>query len=368
MLESVPLPIRGKAFFVEPKPGSAVSFMDKAFTPRSAPAVSLATWSIAEVERETGLGKDALRVWERRYGFPVPDRDALGERVYPQVQVERLRLIKRLLDAGHRPGKVVPLSELQLQALVNAGGVTGRRPAGSRAPAAPPEPTPLARQALKSLPASEADTPWLQWLAEDRTDQVKQALKQQILRLGLGTAVDHLVGPLCVEVGEAWMRGELSVYQEHLFTETLQGVLREAIAQVDTGGQALQRSPRVLLTTVPNEQHGLGLLMAECHFALESCVRFVLGVSTPVADIVQAARQLEADLVALSFSAYATRRDVLNSLQQLAEQLPEPVEIWAGGASATLRGRSLPGRVTVLRQASDVAEQVRRWRERQASA
>ena len=38
------------------------------------------TWSIAEVERETGLGKDTLRVWERRYGFPVPQRDRLGER------------------------------------------------------------------------------------------------------------------------------------------------------------------------------------------------------------------------------------------------------------------------------------------------
>jgi hypothetical protein len=26
--------------------------------------------NIAAVERETGLGKDTLRVWERRYGFP----------------------------------------------------------------------------------------------------------------------------------------------------------------------------------------------------------------------------------------------------------------------------------------------------------
>ena len=26
--------------------------------------------SIAAVERETGLGKDTLRAWERRYGFP----------------------------------------------------------------------------------------------------------------------------------------------------------------------------------------------------------------------------------------------------------------------------------------------------------
>ena len=32
--------------------------------------------SIAAVERDTGLSKDTLRVWERRYGFPSPGRDA----------------------------------------------------------------------------------------------------------------------------------------------------------------------------------------------------------------------------------------------------------------------------------------------------
>ena len=48
-------------------------------------------FNIAAVERETGLSKDVLRMWERRYGFPVPERDANGERLYPAAQVERLR-------------------------------------------------------------------------------------------------------------------------------------------------------------------------------------------------------------------------------------------------------------------------------------
>ena len=32
-------------------------------------------FDIATVEREIGIGKDTLRVWEKRYGFPVPVRD-----------------------------------------------------------------------------------------------------------------------------------------------------------------------------------------------------------------------------------------------------------------------------------------------------
>ena len=314
------------------------------------------TWSIAEVERETGLGKDALRVWERRYGFPVPLRDKPGERperAYPDDQVQRLRLIKRLLDAGYRPGKVVPLSLEALQALLQA------MPAGK-----PESPRKGQGGAVADAPALQDAQAWVQWLASDRMDLVRQSLQQQILRQGLGHAVDQLVAPLCGLVGQAWMRGEVSVYQEHLFTETLQSVLREAIASVDASGQTLQQRPRVLLTTTPAEQHGLGLLMAECHFALESCVRFVLGTSTPIADIVLAVRQLRIDVLALSYSAYASRRDLLESLQQLLEQLPAGVEVWVGGAAAAAHSRALPEAVVLMRQPGDVSTQVAAWRQR----
>ena len=34
--------------------------------------------NISAVEREAGLSKDVLRMWERRYGFPKPLRDDNG--------------------------------------------------------------------------------------------------------------------------------------------------------------------------------------------------------------------------------------------------------------------------------------------------
>lgn len=308
---------------------------------------SKAIWSIAEVERETGLGKDTLRVWERRYGFPWPQRDGLGERSYPDDQLHRLRLIKRLLDAGHRPGKVVALSASELQTKLDGLADVGQKSKGN-----------AAHDALLQDPEHE----WLQWLSQDKTQQIKQALQQQILRSGLGPTVDKLVAPLCGLVGLAWMRGDISVYQEHLFTETLQSVLREAIVSVDRAGQGFHQQPRVLLTTTPNESHGLGLLMAECHFALESCERFVLGTSTPISDIVQAVRQLKIDVLALSFSSYASRKDVVDNLQQLREQLPPQVEIWVGGTAAHVNRRALPPGVVVMRKACDVSAQVQTWR------
>ena len=47
--------------------------------------------SIATVERETGLSKDTLRVWERRYGFPTPQRTGGGHRQYDLEEIEALR-------------------------------------------------------------------------------------------------------------------------------------------------------------------------------------------------------------------------------------------------------------------------------------
>ncbi len=308
-------------------------------------------WAIAEVERETGLGKDTLRVWERRYGFPQPLRDKSGDRAYPHEQLQRLRLLKRLLDAGYRPGKVVPLSQPQLLDLIEGSGTF---PAGGSERAA--------KLAGFASALEDAQT-WVQWLSSDRADLIRHSIQQHILRQGLGPTVDRLVAPLCMLVGQAWMRGEVSIYQEHLFTETLQSVLREAIASVNAGGRALHQSPRVLLTTTPTEQHGLGLLMAECHFALESCERFVLGTSTPIAEIVLAVRQLNIDVLALSFSACASRREVLTHLQSLLAQLPSTTEVWVGGAAAAAHQRALPEPVVLMRTPGDVVGQVHAWRQ-----
>lgn len=75
------------------------------------------TWlGIGAIERETGLSKDTLRVWERRYGFPNPVRNLNGERVYSAEQVEKLKTIRKLLDKGKRPSRIVAASTEELAA------------------------------------------------------------------------------------------------------------------------------------------------------------------------------------------------------------------------------------------------------------
>lgn len=64
-------------------------------------------YPINVVEKETNISKYLLRMWERRYIFPRPERDVKGERVYTNEDVEKLKLIKKLMEEGYRPSKII---------------------------------------------------------------------------------------------------------------------------------------------------------------------------------------------------------------------------------------------------------------------
>ncbi|MBA4267496.1 MAG: cobalamin-binding protein [Comamonadaceae bacterium] len=328
-------------------------------TSSSPPAASL--YTIADVERDTGLAKDTLRVWERRYGFPTPTRDALGERQYDDVQLHRLRKIRRLLDAGHRPGQVVPLAADALDALdTQRSELWIQKDGAVRSSVGEMPPPPAATDSLPELDE------WLRMLRSQDAQALRLALTQTLLERGLARLITECVVPMNVHVGQAWLEGQLAVFEEHLYTEILQGVLRHAMGQV--GGGRPGAPPRVLLTTLPGEPHGLGLLMAECFMVLEGCQTVPLGTQTPLPDIVSASHTSGADVVALGFTAIQNPRDVRAALAQLRERIPPAVEIWAGGRCPALyrprRGVAQRGEPAFwpMGKLEDIPMAVARWR------
>ena len=291
-------------------------------------------FSIAAVERDTGLAKDTLRVWERRYGFPTPARDANGERLYPPAQVERLRMIKRLMDQGLRPGKLVSASDEELTALATPAAI---------APARVDDGT------LSAI---------IQLVKGHDVATLRSALTQTMHRQGLQNFILDTVPQLNMAVGEAWMRGEFEGFEEHLYTEQMQSLLRQAISALPVAS----RGPRVVLTTVPEEQHVLGLLMSECLLTLEGAACIPLGTQTPLADIVRAASAHAADVVALSFSAAFPSRQVLPLVSQLRAGLPPAVALWLGGGGSE-RLRCAPDGVRVVPSLAGILEALADWRQ-----
>lgn len=298
-------------------------------------------FNIAGVERDTGLSKDTLRVWERRYGFPSPRRDEFGQRLYSADEIQRLRAIRRLTDAGLRPGKIIglPLSRLEALAAERATRFPVQGPGA----------------------AAAADRPrYIGLIREHRVEVLRTALAQALARIGLAGFVTEIAAPLNRDVGDEWAGGRLELFEEHLYSEVMQSVLRHGIASLpvtDTAG------PRVLLTTLPGEPHALGLLMAEAMIVLEGGSVVSLGTRTPVLDILSAAGRQQVDIVGLSFSPCLAARRVLDGLLELRANLPRSNEIWVGGSHPILRRRTPPG-VQVFAELGEIAAGLARWRSR----
>ncbi|BCQ28838.1 MerR family transcriptional regulator (plasmid) [Caballeronia sp. NK8] len=302
-----------------------------------APAAGVTGIGIGAIAQEIGVTKDTLRVWERRYGFPQPMRAPSGERLYPQEQVSKLRLVTRLLDAGHRPSKVLAQSLEALQQLAETSGIG------------------------QDVPDAELDR-LISLLRASAYEEFRFELLKRAARDGLERFVLDVAAPLSARVGNAWAAGTLQVYHEHLFSEALQTTLRTLMRPLSDALRGRGGRPRVLLTTLSGEGHGLGILMAEAMFMLSECECIQLGLQTPLHDIVGAVAAHRVDIVALSFTATLPTQSVANGLTDLRNLLPPHVHIWVGGSSPALR-RKFEDRVHPVISLTMVDETVANWRQ-----
>lgn len=267
--------------------------------------------SIGDLCTETGLSPDVIRVWERRYGFPVPVRLPSGHRRYQEDDLRRLRLIAEAVAEGHRPSIAVRADEAALRRLVTREG--SARHAGILQPLF---------QAVADL-----DSPGIR-------SQLERARRDRSLR----DFLQDIVAPLLDRVGLAWADGSLGIHHEHLLTEVLEDLLRRMRLELP----AIPPRGSVLLATLPGERHRLGLLMVALLYAAAGVRAELLGIDVPVASIAHAARSLKVDRVAVSLSIQSAGEPTRRLLMDLQERLPAGCRLVIGGQGAA-RTRRIEG-------------------------
>ena len=268
-------------------------------------------YSIGTVERDTGIKRDTLRVWERRYGFPKPVRNDKGERLYPEEQLRQLQRIRRLLDQGCRPGKLLPPDEDTL--------------------------TELESDLLFLVPASSDVESILRAVAEADAGQVKACFKLLYKKQGLVDFIALTVVPLLHTVGERWASGQLHVFEEHFLSQQLIQFLNSKIASMS--GKA--DKPEVLLATLPGEEHTLGLLMVSAMLSAHNITAINLGSKVPMDQIQRAVDKFQVNTVGITFSGAYQYNHIRDDLQEMRDLLPDGVDIWIGGEGVR-RLRKLP--------------------------
>lgn len=283
---------------------------------------------LSEIERETGFGKDQLRKWRQRFGFPPVESMADGKAAFSRQSIEQLLLIKRLLESGFRPGQVVGKTANELENLCLALGLSA--PVVCRTESSQAFIDQLKRTDLVGLRAL---------LAEERAKRT------------LSDFVRSTVAPLLIGIGDAWTRNELDIHHEHLFTCCVERYLHAQILNLKPPKQGF---PSILFALPPGERHCLGLLMIESVLAEQGARTISLGSDIPMNNLKLAAMSYKVDVVALSFSFAYPARDVVPTLLHLRRMLPDRIQIWAGGAGVA-RLRKHPKGVRIF---SDLVEVV----------
>ena len=184
--------------------------------------------TIAAISLDSGISKEVLRKWEERYGFPIPDRQETGMRLYRLEHIRRLKLIKRLLDDGMRPGKVVLLDETQLQVLIR-------------------EKKSAFFQRSKAVGMDSV----VQWLQANDPSLLSDQLHRELIGRGFRDFILNGMPAMNESVGNANASGDLSINAVYLYAQTIHSLIRHDIANCGNAPGA----PRILLTTPPGEQH-----------------------------------------------------------------------------------------------------------------
>lgn len=255
-------------------------------------------FTVNEVEERTKVPAGTLRQWERRYGFPCPERSESGYRLYSEDDIRSIESMKRHIADGIPASRA---AELVKELPRDPGPGAGRPPVALR----------------DALVDALAD------LDDDRADRV---LGEAHALHPVEIVLADVIQPTMIEIGQRWHDGTLPTTTEHFASSYVQGRLRSLLS---LSGQ-IRSAPGVIIACAPLDQHELGALMLAVLLRRRGYRILYVGANTPVADLVAMAREHEP--VALMISA--STGESLNELRARSELLQSvvPLVVFGGGA------------------------------------
>lgn len=247
--------------------------------------------TIKKAAELTGVAEHTLRAWERRYGAVSAARTASGYRDYDEDDLDRIRAMRDLVEAGWAP---------------RDAAVEAKRAA--------------------SAPGAAADTADLLTAAADLDEAgVARLVDAEFARDTFETVVDGWLMPTLVLLGRAWADGRVSVAGEHLVSS----VVRTRLAAAYEAAAGSTDGPPVVIGAPPGVDHELGLLAFAAAARRAGIHTVYLGAQVPP----KAWRDAVEKVGARGAVSSLHRRADVARLVPVADALAgvSRIELWVGG-------------------------------------
>jgi len=263
---------------------------------------------IHRVAKLTGLSKDVIRVWERRYSLVKPSRSANRYREYSDEDVSLFRFLKEELDRGQTIGGLAMEGRDSL----------------------------LQRMRASSIPKQQELAPHRSLLDDliSRLDPLDKSrfelqLNAAIAVIPFEEAVQRILLPLQRQVGELWHEGRVNIAVEHYVTKIVQQKLFAVMNQLP----ANDFGPRVVIACPKGEYHEIGAQAVTYLAASRGCHVYYLGPNLPLTDLETLCDRVHPDLILLSLTESKPNEEATHLLHEL-RTLSQRWHVAVGGKGA----------------------------------
>jgi methanogenic corrinoid protein MtbC1 len=233
--------------------------------------------------------------------------------MYTEADVARLRLLGAAVERGHSIGRLAGLSNGELRDL--CGATAG---ALARSAAAPGRRMPL------------DTTPLITALREYDAVGLDQELSRLAAILRPLDLLQDVLMPVLTQVGDDWHRRRTRIAHEHLMSSTMRNLLGAFLRLY----ARRETSVRLLFATPSGERHEIATLGAAMLAASAGLGVSYLGADLPAREIVDSVEPAGARVLVLGLTTAAADTGRERELKTIVGELPDSVELWAGGRGA----------------------------------
>ena len=289
---------------------------------------------IHRVAKLTGLSRDVIRVWERRFGLLTPTRGANRYRNYSDEDVALLRYLKEQLDAGASIGDLARLGREELMNRVRA--------ATPRVTIVDNTFNRLLRELLSAL---------------DPFDRItfEKRLNGAVAVVPFEEALHGILLPLQEQVGQLWHDGHVNIAVEHYVTKQIQQKIFSAMNQLPVA----EFGAKVVVACPPGEEHDIAALAVAYRCRVRGCRVYYLGANVPVSALTNLCRNVAPDITILSFPRALPEAKAVEVFQALSDELRPVSTVIAGGHGAlAMRDQFSKSHIDVLENFGELDEKL----------
>ncbi len=290
----------------------------------------MATYTIRDLEKISGIKAHTIRIWEKRYNIIAPTRTATNIRNYCDGELRKLLNISLLNRNGLKISKLARLSNEEINEKIN--------------------------QLIQRYNDAESliDNLTIAMVELDQS-KVEKILSRAIMQLGFEETIIKILYPFLVKIGVMWQTGIINPAQEHFITNLFRKKLMVAIDALITTNNP--NSKKFFLFLPESEYHEIGLLFFYYLVKRRGHQVIYLGQSVPFNDLIETKKLKPANYLVTAFVSYISGKDILKYAKTLSEKFAEQIIYLSGNQTSNIKDK-LPDNIKIISSPGDFRDEL----------